>query len=402
MKRNSLMRLTEQIPLKKTPILSYLCHLAKNLYNEANYFIRQRFFQTRNWLRFYDLNNLLHNSTNYQALPIQTAQQIILLLDRNWKSFFRAITDWKKHPDKYLDRPRLPHYKKKDGEFLVIFTNQQCKLREGFLIFPKKTNLEPVRTRITANLHQVRIVPKGRNYVIEIIYEQIERDCGLDKGNIVGIDLGLCNLITGVNNRGLSPVVIKGGISKSISQFYNKMRARYQSLKDLQGYNFETKRLQRLTLKRNMKIKDQFHKVSRKLINYCILGNFGTIIIGYNENWKQNIALGRRTNQNFVQIPFLKLIQMICYKAKLVGIEVVEEEENYTSCCSFFDNEPIEFHPKYLGARIGRGLFRTSTRKIVNADCNGGYNIIRKAVPKAFANGIEGVVGHPYSVLITE
>lgn len=396
------MQLTEQIYLKKTQVLSQLCHLAKNLYNEANYLIRQRLFQTGYWLRFYELNDLLHSSLNYQALPIQTAQQLLLLLDRNWKSFFKAIKDWVKHPEKYLGRPKLPRYKKKDGESIVIFTNQQCKLKDGFLIFPRKANLAPVKTRIETNLHQVRIIPKGICYIVEIVYEKIEQNLNLDKGKIIGIDLGLINLITIVNNIGLKPSVIRGGIIKSVNQFYNKQKASYQALKDLQHYKFETKRLQRLTLKRNNTIHDFFHKVSRKLINYCILGDFGTIIIGYNEAWKQNIALGKRANQNFVQIPFLQLIQMIRYKAKLVGIEVVIDEESYTSLCSFFDNEPIGFHPKYVGTRINRGLFQTGARTVVNADVNGGYNIIKKVVPNAFANGIADVVGHPYSVSITE
>jgi putative transposase len=236
--------------------------------------------------------------------------------------------------------------------------------------------------------------------VVEIIYEKLEIDLGLDKGRIVGIDLGITNLITAVNNIGLTPFVIKGGVAKSINQFYNKQRAYYQSLKDSQGYQFETKRLRQLTLKRNSKIRNFFHKVSRQFINYCILGNFGTIIIGYNEKWKQYVSLGKRHNQNFVQIPFVCLIQMIRYKAKLVGIEVIEVEENYTSLCSFFDNESIAQHHKYMGTRISRGLFQTYTKSIVNADVNAGYNIIRKAVPNAFADGIADVVGHPISVSI--
>jgi len=226
----------------------------------------------------------------------------------------------------------------------------------------------------------------------------------------MGIDLGLNNLVTVVNNA-LKPFIVKGGVIKSINQYYNKQLARLRAIKDKQGYKFETKRIQRLNLKRNNKISDYFHKVSKHIINYCKTNNIGTIIIGYNEKWKEQIAknnhkmykdICKKNNQNFVQIPFLKLINMIQYKAKLVGIRVVLVNESYTSKCSFFDNEKVEYHRKYKGTRIKRGLFRTFNGKIINADVNAAYNIIIKAVPKAFdkVDGIEAFGVTPVSVRI--
>ncbi len=382
------MKQTEQIQLKRTPELATLCHLAKNLYNEANYRIRQEFFQTGRWMRYEELDILLKKSDNYRALPIATSQQLLRVLDKNWKSYFKAIKDWRKHPEKYRGRPKIPKYKKKSGESLVIFTNQQCKIRHGYLEFPSRANLKAIRTRIVNKLRQIRIIPRGLSYVLEIIYEKEPVRLALDRKRVLGIDLGLRNLVTCVNNIGLTPFVIKGGVVKSINQFYNKQKAHLQSIKDLQHCKFETKRLQRLTLKRNNKIKDYLHKTSKAIINFCIENNLGTILIGYNSGWKQEIELGKRNNQNFVNVPFLKLIQQLHYKAELVGIEIKTDGEDHTSKCSFLDGEPIIHHDTYMGKRISRGLFKSKNGKIINADVNGGYNIIKKAVPKAFANGI--------------
>jgi len=401
------MLLTERIILKTNKQipkqhLSYLCHIAKNLYNEANYQIRQNFLKKKTWIRYNELYQKIKSSENYKLLPAQTSQQILRLLDRKWKSFFRTLKVWKKDPEKFSSRPRIPKYKRKDGEFVVIFTNQQCKIKNGWIHFPKKSRLSPIRTRITNHLHQVRIIPRGEKYVIEIIHEKEPIDLKLNGNRIVGIDLGLNNLVTVVNNAGLEPFIIKGGIVKSMNQYYNKQLARLRSIKDKQGYKFETKRIQRLTLKRNNKIMDVFHKISRKIIGYCIENDFGRIIIGYNQGWKQKIKMGRRTNQNFVQVPFLNLVKMIQYKALLVGMNVELVDESHTSKCSFLDGESIEHHEHYAGRRVKRGLFKTRSAKLINADVNGAYNIIKKAVPKAFdkVDGIEAFGVTPVSVRI--
>jgi putative transposase len=233
------------------------------------------------------------------------------------------------------------------------------------------------------------------------VYEQAPGDHQLDPYRVLSIDLGLSNLVTVVNNAGLTPWRVKGGIVKSINQYYNKVRAKLSSLRDKQGLTGTTRRLRRLFLKRTNKITDVFHKVSRRLIAYCVAHEFGRIVIGYNTTWKQGVGMGRRTNQNFVGVPFLVLVNQIRYKAALVGIEVLMVDERYTSKVSFPDGEPIQHHPTYRGQRVTRGLFRSSAGHILNADVNGAYNIGRKAFPEAFAvDGIEGVGLHPYSVTI--
>ncbi|MBD3193469.1 MAG: IS200/IS605 family element transposase accessory protein TnpB [Candidatus Lokiarchaeota archaeon] len=398
------MYLTEQIQINPSNQLSNLCHIAKNLYNQANYIIRQDFFNNKNWTRYGELYHLLKGSDNYKQLPAQSAQQVLKIVDKNWKSFFISIKDWKQHPDKYQDMPHIPHYKKKAGEFLVIFTKQQIRVKDNRIVFPKKAKLPPIFSRILDKIKQIRIIPRGIKYFLEIVYEVLPKNLELDHNRIIGIDLGLENLVTIANNAGLEPFIVKGGAVKSINQYYNKKKAKIISIKDLQEYKFQTKRLKRLNLKRYNKIRDYFHKVSRKIVDYCIEHNFGTIVIGYNKSWKQQIKIGKRNNQNFVTVPFLKLVQMIQYKAELISISVLLIPENHTSKCSFFDDETIEHHDIYLGRRITRGLFRTSGGRIINADVNAAYNIIKKAVPDAFnllkADGIEGAVGHPYPIRV--
>jgi IS605 OrfB family transposase len=389
---------TERIHIKPNGNLSKLCHHSKNLYNEANYIIRQALLRTGKWTRYNELAETLKNSENYKALPAQTAQQTLRVLDRNWKSFFRATKDWKKHSEKYLNRPKMPRYKEEKGEFLLIFTNQQCRIINGEIRFPERVDLR-FETRLDdkkAELREVRIVPKGVGYVLEVVYQKIVEMLNPrpDTSRMVGVDLGLRNIATIANNIGEKPIAVKGGALKSINHYYNKMRARLQSVYDRQRIKKGSK-LQRLTEKRNRRINDFFHKLSREIVEWCAERDVGVIVIGHNNSWKQNSNLGRRNNQNFVQIPFDKLISQIQYKAEEAGITVVLREENHTSKCSFLDGEPLEHLDRYAGRRVSRGLFRSSNGLIVNADVNAAYNIMRKAFPEAFADGIEGVGLHP-------
>ena len=387
---------TEQISIKPYQRLSWLCHLSKNLYNESNYMVRQEFFKHKKWIKYNTLYHSLKNSRNYQELPAQTAQQVLKVLDRNWKSFFASIKEWENDPSKFNGEPRIPKYKPKNGEFILVFTNQQVKLKDNILRFPKKIGLT-LKTRLPdkTDIREVRIIPKGVGYVVEIVYQKKTNPKILNKVNIIAIDLGVRNFITMVNNNGLKPFVIKGGVVKSINQYYNKEKARIQSVYDRQGIK-TAKKMQKLTSKRNRKINDYFHKTSQKIIEYCVFHDIGTVVIGYNPDWKQKCLLGKRNTQNFVTIPYYKLIEQLEYKAEEQGIMVIKQEESHTSKCSFLDNEPIKHHKKYLGRRITRGLFKSTTGTIINADVNGAYNILKKAFLNAFeADRIEDVGLHP-------
>lgn len=208
-----------------------------------------------------------------------------------------------------------------------------------------------------------------------------EKNLMSDNGNYLGIDIGLDNLASCVSNNG-SCFIINGRPLKSINQYYNKRLAFLKSkLKDNKQIS---KRIRLLTNKRNNKIKDYLHKASRILINHVVSNGINTIIIGHNKCWKQEINIGKRNNQNFVSIPFNMFISMISYKATLEGINVKIVEESYTSKCSFLDNERICKHESYKGRRAKRGLFKTSFGKIINADINGAFNIIRKSEKESF------------------
>jgi len=384
---------TEQIWIRGDENIQNLCHISKNLFNEANYILRHEFFKTKRWIRYNELYKLLKESENYRALPAQTAQQILRVLDNIWKSFFNAMDEWKEHPEKFNGRPRPPKYKKKDGVFMLIFTNQQVKVKEGELIFPKIVGLK-LKTRIKEGIREVRIIPKGVGYVVEIVYKKEVDVVERDKSRVTGIDLGLRNLVTIANNIGEEPIVVKGGVVKSINQFFNKEKARLQRIYAKQGIK-KSKRMKKLSVKRERKLKDFLHKVSKFVAEWCAKRNIGRLVIGYNKEWKKEVNLGKRNNQNFVQIPFRTLIQQIKYKAEERGIEVILVEEDHTSKCSFLDKEPIEHRDEYAGRRM-RGLFKSARGTIINADVNAAYNIIRKAIPKVFeADGIEGVGLHP-------
>jgi len=383
-------KLTEVIQVKYSFEISKLCHLAKNLYNFANWYVRQDFFNLNNLLTYYDLDFILKSKQAYKNLPSQTAQQILKYINRNWKSYFRGLREYKNNFKKFKKKPKIPNYKKKNGESVVIFTNQQCKIKQGYLYFPKKVNILPIRTKIKERLNEVRIIPLGVKYKVEIVYEKKEQDLGLDRDHMLSIDLGLNNLITAVNNNGCRPFIIKGGMIKSINQYYNKQVAYYRSIENKKGNFTDTKRIQKLHLTRSNKITTFFHRISKYIVNYCVQNNIGTILIGYNNNWKHKINIGKKNNQKFAQIPFLKIVKLIAYKAQLKGIHILTVNENYTSKCSFMDDEPIKKHEKYSGKRISRGLFKTSKGILLNADVNGAYNIMKKAFPNAIsADGIE-------------
>ncbi len=177
--------------------------------------------------------------------------------------------------------------------------------------------------------------------------------------------------------------------------YYNKKRAKIQSTYDRQGITTGIT-IKKLTHKRNKKVNDYFHKNSRKIIEYCVLNDIGTVIIGYNPDWKQNCQMGKSNTQNFVSLPHHRLIQQLEYKAEEQGITVIKQEENHSSKCSFLDNESIEHHCQYLGRRMTRGLFKSQKGTIITADVNGEYNILKKALLNAVeADRIEGVGLHP-------
>lgn len=386
--------------------LDNLCFLSKNLYNYSNYVIRQVFTKNeKNIPEFKDLINEKNfvnkfdlitkfvemDQADYRALPAQTSQNVIFLLYKNWKSFFQANKDYKLHPNKYKGKPRLPKYKDKvKGRNIVIFPSQNCKLKSGKIYLPKSTKIAPITTKVN-NFAQVRIIPKATNFVVEVVYNKLEKEIkeyesikNERKDRVIGIDLGVNNLCSiSSNQKDIKPFLVNGRILKSINQYYNKKRAYYQSFLS-NTENATSKNIKRITFNRNNKIDNSLHKISRYIVNFCVENKVGKIVIGHNKGWKQETDMSKKNNQNFVTIPFNKLIHMITYKAEEELIEVEIKEESYTSKCDSLALESIEHHEDYLGKRIFRGLFLSSTGKTINADINGANNIIRKVTGDDF------------------
>jgi putative transposase len=381
-----------------------LCFKSKNLYNAGLYEVRQAFFQNqRGYLNYNALQKKFQTEKqkDYCALPAKVSQQILMLLDRNFKSFFEALKAFKANPSKFLARPKIPKYKDKiKGRNLLIYTIQALSkpwLKKGILQF-SGTDIQ-FKTNVKFNeIQQVRMIPNATGYTIEVVYNVVAAAPVPFNGRIASIDIGLNNLATLTSNGAFAPWILNGKPLKSINQFYNKKKAKLQAA--LKKEQKTSRRIQALTQKRNHKVKDYLHQSSRYVMNQLVSNQISVLVIGKNDQWKQEIALGSRTNQNFVQIPHAIFINQLKYKAQFVGIRVVLQEESYTSKCSFLDGESIQKHPEYQGKRVKRGLFRSKNGTVLNADVNGSANILKKAFPTAFKGyGIEGAVVHPIRVM---
>jgi putative transposase len=375
-------------------VLDQAAFAAKNLYNAANYLVRQSFIAGQGYLNYYHVHALMKGHEAYQALPRKVSQQVLRMLDKNWKSFFAGMQSYREHPEQFNGRPRLPRYlHKTEGRFPLVYTIQALSrpaLTQN-IIAPSGLDLR-VKTKQT-HIAQVRIVPKGLFYVVEVVYEKDCVPAPVDPALVAGLDVGLNNLAAITSNKpGFVPVLVNGRPAKHINQGYNKRLAHLQAKL---GQPRRTQRMERLTIRRTRQIIHYLHTHSRRIIDLLAREGIGTLVIGKNDGWKQGINLGKRTNQNFVQIPHARFIRMLTYKAELVGIRVILTNESYTSKCSFLDDEPVCHHEQYAGRRIKRGLFRAADGRLINADVNGAYNILRKAIPNAFGNGKEGVVVHP-------
>ncbi|MDS3861428.1 transposase [Thermosynechococcaceae cyanobacterium BACA0444] len=377
------MRLVERTNIRKSEpyfsVIDDLAWRAKNLYNLANFHVRQEFFKTGNYIGFFDLYHLLKTTDAYLDLPTKVSKQVVKRVAKTWKGFMAAHRDWQKNPGKYLGEPRIPRYlDKEQGRYLVPFPVDAISkptFKQGF-VKPSMTEML-IPTKVTGRVCEVRFVPGTDCYVMEVVYEVPDTELTGSNGIVAGIDLGLNNLCTvAINKADIAPLIVNGKGLKAVNQLYNKTRAKFQS--KLTGKRKSSKRLRQLTQKRNQRIDSALHQASRLVLNYCMENNVSVIVVGYNSQWKQNISIGKRNNQQFVQLSHRKLVEQLKYKASLLGIEVIETEESYTSKCSALDLEPLKKQATYLGKRVMRGLFQTAKGLRINADHNGAINIIRK------------------------
>lgn len=391
------MKLVEQTTITKTDnrygdIMEY-CHLSKNLYNATLYSLRQHYFDTNKYLSYPEQHKqfVRENNPDYRALPTKVAKQTMKAVHNNMSSFFSSIKS-----NNVRHKIGLPRYKKKDGYFSLIVDKESIKSKPvskdkngvyTYSICPRGINLH-FHTK-QRNIKQVRFIPRREFIIQEVVYEIQDVEVKNNE-RYMSVDIGVNNLMAIYSNCGES-LIFPGGVVKSVNQYYNKKIARKKSM--LHEGRYTSKHIDSLWENRNNKMNDLLHKASAELVKHAVSQDVSTIIIGYNKEWKQATRMGKVNNQKFCFIPFMKLISMIEYKAKMVGITTIRTEESYTSKTSFLDKESTCKHDTYVGRRVHRGLFRSHDGHKINADINGSGQIMRKVVPDNLVYTSEGIEG---------
>ena len=391
------MNLTEKEIIYSTDerfdLIKELCHLSKNLYNASLYDVRQYYFETKSYRTWQSQCPIFTKTknTDYYALQSHVASEVIKQVGRQFIGFFRNKSNKKK---------RIPKYKDKNGYNVITFNNltisKQIEFDEDkqlytYTLCKRSYNLKIQSTK--SNIKMAKFVYDEANNLIKCfkIYEVEQPKLKKDNSRYFSIDTGLNNIVSIYNNIGIRPLLYNGRPIKSINQYYNKTNAKLRS--EL-PYNIKSsKRLKQLSFKRNNKIDYEMHKISTHIINEAVKNDISKIIIGNNVGWKNEINIGRKNNQNFVNVPHTKLFNQLLYKGLLNGIEVIFTEESYTSKASFFDKDELPIYGqndnhKFSGRRISRGLYKDSKGNLWNADLNGGGNIMRKISAKAAYKGI--------------
>jgi len=358
----------------------------------------------------------------YRALPAKVAQRVLKQLAEAWKAFREAKAAYEEDPSRFTGRPRLPKYKHKtEGRNMLVYTLQALSggrgkgaLQRG-IIKPSMLPIEVKTQQAPKQIDQVRIVPRNGHYVVEVIYSKKPVQAQGDPSFCVAIDLGVTNLAAITSNRaGFIPRLVNGRPLKAWNQWYNKRMKALKLCLPKEERERVTRQMEQITTRRNRQVNHYLHAASKRIIDLLVKQGVGTIIIGKNPLWKQEVGMGRQNNQNFVSIPHARFIEMLTYKASLVGIQVEIQEESYTSQASFLDLDPIptyqpddETQYTFSGKRIGRRkrLYRSKEGKIICADVNGSYNILRKRKPDALAHagakGLAAYVVQPLRLAIT-
>jgi putative transposase len=393
-------------------ILEFVCGESAKLSNCGTYYARQLYFKTGKIPSKYDLHKLFKSNSHFQAMYSHVAQQCLTTVAESFKSYLGLLKAVKK--GNVDQRPRLPGYRK-GGLVLATFPRADVRLKDGMLRFPLGSKVKtwfgldafhlPMSTNLNySDIKEIRILPRNQCFYAEFVYEMKSPPrYYFNKSSVLGIDPGINNWLTCVSNVGTS-FIVDGKHLKSMNQYYNK---RVSTLKENKPQGFWSKQLAHITEKRNRQVRDGINKAARKVIRHCMENQIGVVVFGWNKGQRQNINLGRKTNQKFVQIPTARLKYRIAQLCEYYGIQFVETEESYTSKSSFIDGDLLPtFGAKPVracvfegegwqpsGKRVNRGLYRTAQGKRINADCNGSANIIRKVAMKLglVLNGISRV-----------
>ena len=388
------MQLTERHLVKPNhelhKTLDDLTFKAKNLYNHGLYLYRQSYFEHQKnsetpILSWAKIDNILREQghADMRALPSKVANAVLKNLGENISSFWKLVR--LKNSGKLTQKPKLPGYlHKNDGRYPLSFNYQTFGKKRGangvLFLCPKGINLL-IPTKV-ANPKQVRIVPNRNNFIIEVIYNAEER-APKSTSKYAGIDLGVDNFATITFSTQNNPLIIKGLELKSINQGYNRLIGKAQSLLPVSLKT--SKPIHRLWSRRSWILKTKIHQTTAFLATLFDEMQIEKVFIGKNNNWKQNLPFGKKVKQHFTYLPYETFIEQLQYKCKLRGITVIVQEESYTSKASFLDGDDIPVYnevenPQFSGRRIKRGLYKSSTGRLINADINGSYNILRKGL----------------------
>ena len=370
-----------------------LCFQVRKLRNKANFIVRQNFFSERNhkYLPYEDMDKLFKKHEEleeiYREVPRATiAQQCLRQLDKDWKSFFKAIKSYAKDPTPFLGKPKPPKYKRDKDTSAAVLVLQEFKVFDKYIQLPDFLNNYQIPYKNSGKIKQVRLIPcSNKVYKIELVFECNCPETFKDNNRYLAIDLGVNNLAAITTNVGTCPILLNGKDLKSVNQYYNKKISACKSL--LPKYKngkqkSSSKLIEQLYTNRNNKMTSNLHRKSKFVVDYAVEHNINTIIIGYNKGWKQECEMGKQNNQNFQSIPFLQFVEQIEYKAALKGIEVIRINEAYTSGTSFLDCEKVSKKFYNKSRRIHRGLFKTNKGICINADINSSFQIMKKYLQK--------------------
>ena len=397
-------------------LLAEMCRYANNLYNVALYNIRQYYFENKKFLTYESNCHVCKGNENYALLQAGVSQQTLKVADRSFKSFFNLIRKAKHNEYRFQDI-KMPHYRKKGGTFNLVLSTNAISIKGGYLQMPvsrafRKLHPDcdikiPFPERLEGHsIKEVRILPvqNGRCFKVQYVYEAEAEPADIDTANVMTIDLGVDNLASCITTLGTS-FILDGRKLKSINQGWNKEKARLQSIADKQGMK-RTARLSSITEKRNNRTKDIMRKSARYIVDYCVANRIGTIVVGYNPDFKRGVDIGRANNQTFVNISFGDFRQLLASLCERRGIQYIEQEESYTSKSSFLDKDTLpEYKAEqpytggFSGRRIKRGLYKSADGTVVNADLNGAANILRKSKQDFDLEGLcRGLLASPQRI----
>lgn len=400
-------------------ILRETCQYSNNLYNVALYNIRQYYFQDKKFLKYEENYHVCKENENYGLLQAGVSQQTLKVADRSFKSFFNLIKKAKSGEYRFKDI-KMPRYREKGGMFNLILSTNAINIKNGFLTVPMSRKFSklhggrqvkiPFPERLeNKTTKEVRICPiyHGRYFKIQYCYLQEEEPQDVSVDNVLAIDIGLENLAACVTNTGTA-FIMDGRKLKSINQYWNKQKAYYQGIADKQRQK-KTHRLNALARKRNNRTQDYIRKVARYIINYCIEHHIGTVVCGYNGDFKRSMNLGKITNQQFTQISFGSLRETLEGLCGRYGMRYIGQEESYTSKASCLDLDDIPvYNPgqpytgAFSGKRVHRGLYQFADGRIANADVNGAANILRKSKQNFdFEELCKGLLGSPLRIRVS-